>query len=154
MVATNTNYYRKSEVKGLDDTKGVKGLVDAGITEVPRIFHQPPESDDHYSIKNSSSDSEASHNLTLIFSNNENVAKVREASETWGFFQIVNHGIPVDVQEEIKDGVRGFFDLDTQVKKELYSRDHSRPMVYNSNFDLYSSPATNWRDTVFVLYGS
>ncbi|KAM1984799.1 hypothetical protein ACFX16_013023 [Malus domestica] len=60
MVATNTNYYRKSEVKGLDDTKGVKGLVDAGITEVPRIFHQPPESDDHYSIKNSSSDSEAS----------------------------------------------------------------------------------------------
>ncbi|RXI00057.1 hypothetical protein DVH24_030547 [Malus domestica] len=46
MVATKTNYDQKSEVKAFDDTKeGVKGLVDAGITEVPRIFHQPLESD-------------------------------------------------------------------------------------------------------------
>ncbi|KAM1057723.1 hypothetical protein PS1_031111 [Malus domestica] len=59
MVATNTNYDRKSEVKALDDTKGVKDLVDAGITEVHRIFHHPPESDVHYQINNSGSDSEA-----------------------------------------------------------------------------------------------
>ncbi|KAM1380513.1 hypothetical protein ACFX2I_022231 [Malus domestica] len=46
MVATKTNYDQKSEVKAFDETKeGVKGLVDEGITEVPRIFHQPPESD-------------------------------------------------------------------------------------------------------------
>ncbi|XP_068332012.1 1-aminocyclopropane-1-carboxylate oxidase homolog 1-like [Pyrus communis] len=162
MVATNTNDDRKSEVKAFDDTKeGVKGLVDAGITEVPTIFHQPPELDDHY-IKNSSSDSEARQfsipvidlqglELGSPTKRNEIVAKVGEASETWGFFQIVNHGIPVDVLEEIKDGVRGFFEQDTQVKKELYTRDPLKPLVYNSNFDLYSAPATNWRDT-FLCY--
>ncbi|XP_068327736.1 1-aminocyclopropane-1-carboxylate oxidase homolog 1-like [Pyrus communis] len=164
MVATNTNYDRKSEVKAFDETKeGVKGLVDAGITEVPRIFHRPPESDDHYHINNPSSDSEATQfsipvidlqgldRLDSPTKRKEIVAKVREASETWGFFQIINHGIPVGVLEEIKDGVRGFFELDTQVKKELYTRDPFKPLIYNSNFDLYSAPVTNWRDT-FMCY--
>ncbi|KAL6293824.1 hypothetical protein ACE6H2_001966 [Prunus campanulata] len=165
MVATSTNevpgianYDRKSEVKTFDDTKqGVKGLVDAGITQVPRIFHLPV---DQYPI-NSTCDSELTKTQLRIpvidlegleYDNNptkrkEIVAKVAEASETWGFFQIANHGIPVDVLEEIKNGVRGFFEQDTEVKKELYTRDHFRPVIYNSNFDLYSAPATNWRDT-------
>ncbi|XP_021817929.1 1-aminocyclopropane-1-carboxylate oxidase homolog 1-like [Prunus avium] len=165
MVATSTNevpgianYDRKSEVKTFDDTKeGVKGLVDAGITQVPRIFHLPV---DQYPI-NITCDSEPTKTQLRIpvldlegleYDNNptkrkEIVAKVAEASETWGFFQIANHGIAVDVLEEIKNGVRGFFEQDTEVKKELYTRDHFRPMIYNSNFDLYSAPATNWRDT-------
>ncbi|KAM1281647.1 hypothetical protein ACFX15_021789 [Malus domestica] len=153
MVATNTNYDRKSEVKAFDDTKeGVKGLVDAGITEVPRIFHHLLEESE------TSSDSEASQfsiavidlqglELGSLTKRKEIVAKVAEASETWGFFQIANHGIPVDVLEEMKNGARGFFEQDTQVKKELYTREHSRPLVYNSNFDLYSAPATSWRDS-------
>jgi hypothetical protein len=36
---------RVKELKAFDETKlGVKGLVDAGITKVPRIFYQPPDS--------------------------------------------------------------------------------------------------------------
>ncbi|KAL6189496.1 hypothetical protein ACLB2K_040884 [Fragaria x ananassa] len=78
--------------------------------------------------------------------------KTLHASESWGFFQIVNHGIPVDVLEEIKDGARGFFEQDTEVQKQFYTRDNfSSPFVNNSNFDLYSAPATNWRDT-FTCY--
>ncbi|XP_021807547.1 1-aminocyclopropane-1-carboxylate oxidase homolog 3-like isoform X2 [Prunus avium] len=166
MVATNTNevqtnYDRQSELKAFDDTKeGVKGLVDAGITEVPRIFHQPP--DEHF-IDNTS-DSGATQTQFSIpvldleglaldspTKRKEIVAKVGEASETWGFFQIANHGIPIGVLEEIKDGVRGFFEQDIEVKKELYTRDYFRPVIYNSNFDLYKAPATNWRDT-FCCY--
>ncbi|PQM40978.1 1-aminocyclopropane-1-carboxylate oxidase homolog 1-like isoform X2 [Prunus yedoensis var. nudiflora] len=164
MVGTNTNevptnYDRKSELKAFDDTKeGVKGLVDAGITVVPRIFHQPP---DQYSINNNF-DSEATQFSVPVIDleglefdrptkREEIVTKVGEASETWGFFQIVNHGIPIDVLEEIKDGVRGFHEQDTQVKKQFYTRDHFKPVVYNSNFDLHRAPATNWRDT-FMCY--
>ncbi|KAM7462959.1 hypothetical protein LguiA_031080 [Lonicera macranthoides] len=42
-TANKPIYDRTSELKAFDETKaGVKGLVDAGITQVPRIFHQPP----------------------------------------------------------------------------------------------------------------
>ncbi|KAM5553098.1 1-aminocyclopropane-1-carboxylate oxidase [Rosa sericea] len=160
MVATNrnevpTNYDRKYELKAFDDTKeGVKGLVDAGITEIPRIFYHPPE---ECSIDNTSDSEEVRFSIPVIdleglFDPNKRkaiVAAVGEASETWGFFQISKHGIPFDVLEEMKDGVRGFYEQDTEVKKQYYTRDQysSSTVVYNSNFDLYSAPATNWRDS-------
>ncbi|KAK4732545.1 hypothetical protein R3W88_025533 [Solanum pinnatisectum] len=37
------DYDRSDEVKAIDDTKaGIKGLVDSGIVEIPRIFIRPP----------------------------------------------------------------------------------------------------------------
>lgn len=36
-------YDQLKEIKAFDDTKaGIKGLVDAGILEIPRIFIMPP----------------------------------------------------------------------------------------------------------------
>ncbi|XP_050374919.1 1-aminocyclopropane-1-carboxylate oxidase homolog 3-like [Argentina anserina] len=163
MVATNrnevpTNYDRKQELKAFDDTKeGVKGLVDAGIAEIPRIFYHAP---DGCSIDNTSDPEETQHSIPVIdleglfdpTKREEIVAAVGEASESWGFFQIENHGIPLNVLEEMKEGVRGFHEQDTEVKKQFYTRDNlSNSFVYNSNFDLYSAPATNWRDS-FMCY--
>ena len=54
------------------------------------------------------------------------------------------------IMEEIKDGVKRFHEQDTEVKKQFYTRDGLKPVVYNSNFDLYSAPSTNWRDSFFV----
>ena len=157
MVVTSRDevpdYDRASELKAFDDTKaGVKGLVDAGVTEIPRIFHHPPESLD----KTSATTGDTQFSIPAIdlegidkdvIKRKEIVERVGEASETWGFFQVVNHGIPVSVLEEIKEGARRFYEQDTEIKKELYTRDLMRPMVYNSNFDLYRGAATNWRDT-------
>ncbi|XP_050870364.1 1-aminocyclopropane-1-carboxylate oxidase homolog 12-like [Lathyrus oleraceus] len=80
------------------------------------------------------------------------VEKIRETSETWGFFQAVNHGIEITVLDEMKNGVIRFFEQDSEVKRELYSRDDVvKPLVYNSNFHLYSSPAANWRNTFYCF---
>ncbi|KAK9724374.1 hypothetical protein RND81_05G067900 [Saponaria officinalis] len=64
-----------------------------------------------------------------------------------GFFRVVNHGIPLNVLEDMLDGVRRFFEQDDDVKKDYYSRDYSRKLKYNSNFDLFIGNATNWRDS-------
>lgn len=37
------------------------------------------------------------------------------------------------------------------MKKEYYSRDSSRKVYFNSNFDLFQAPVANWRDTLFCL---
>ncbi|KAF3456509.1 hypothetical protein FNV43_RR01161 [Rhamnella rubrinervis] len=51
----------------------------------------------------------------------------------------------------MKDGVKRFHEQDTEVKKQFYTRDSSKPVVYDSNFDLYSAPSANWRDTLSEL---
>ncbi|PON33332.1 Isopenicillin N synthase [Parasponia andersonii] len=152
-------YDRAAEFKAFDETKaGVKGLVDAGITEIPRIFHHPT-SDDYVETSSVSGDTQLSIPVIDLKGLNKDgtdqqkeiVEKVREALETWGFFQIVNHGIPESVLEEMKNGVRRFYEQETEVKKEFYTRDPTKPVVYNSNFDLSTGISTNWRDTFLCL---
>ena len=145
---------RASELKAFDDTKaGVKGLVDAGVVEIPRIFYRPPKMDDSSSV-------ETHLGVPVVdledvdkdpFKRREIVDKIREASETWGFFQAVNHGVPARLQEEVINGVRRFHELDSEVKKQYYTRETTAPFVYNCNFDLFSAPAANWRDTFFTF---
>lgn len=145
------NFDRKTELKIFDETKaGVKGLVDAGTTKVPRIFFAPPEYSSH-TPKN---------DFTIPVIDLDGIGEdpgrredavriIRDASETWGFFQVANHGIPVSILDEMLEGVRRFYEQDTEVKKEWYTRDGSKRVVYNSNFDLYSAGAANWRDTTY-----
>ncbi|XP_011091186.1 1-aminocyclopropane-1-carboxylate oxidase homolog 1-like [Sesamum indicum] len=148
-AATEPNYDRQSELKAFDDTKaGVKGLVDAGITRVPRIFHHPPQN-----LENITKKSEFRFPVIDLDGVNHDCLKRKEiidrildASETWGFFQVINHGIDVSTLEEMVDGVRRFHE-DTETKKQYHSRDFTKKMIYNSNFDLFSSPAASWRDS-------
>uniref|UniRef100_A0A175YQ74 Uncharacterized protein n=1 Tax=Daucus carota subsp. sativus TaxID=79200 RepID=A0A175YQ74_DAUCS len=110
---------RRRELQAFDDTKaGVKGLVDAGIQKVPNIFIHPPDAFG----KNSSDKCKEFSIPTIDFecldkdptSRQDIVEKVRCASETFGFFQVVNHGIPVSVLEEALHGVHRFFDQDSE----------------------------------------
>ena len=139
------------ELKAFDDTKaGVKGLVDAGITKVPRIFYHPADN-----IKKASDLGYTEYTIPVIdlakihedpSVRKRVVERVRDASETWGFFQVVNHGIPESTLKEMEDGMLRFFKQDNEVKKEFYTRDH-RPFMYNSNFTLYSRPSATWKDS-------
>ncbi|KAF3456064.1 hypothetical protein FNV43_RR00707 [Rhamnella rubrinervis] len=152
------DYDRASELKAFDETKaGVKGLVDGGVTQIPRIFYC--QSGD-YLESSISGGEKIQFSIPVIdlggvsedpFRRKKIVERIGEASETWGFFQIVNHGFPVSVMEEIKNGVLRFHEQDIEVKKQFYTRDPMRPVVYNSNFDLHKAPSTNWRDSFTIL---
>ncbi|KAI8024257.1 hypothetical protein LOK49_LG03G01133 [Camellia lanceoleosa] len=158
-AGSDLNYNRKTELKAFDDTKaGVKGLVDSGLSKVPRIFinHQPnnQNSADSHNI-------ELKHSIPVIdlggIDNDtsgrvEAVERVREACERWGFFQVVNHGIEKSVMEEMIEWVRRFNEQETEVKKRFYTRDVMRKKVlFNTNFDLFSAPSANWRDTLSCI---
>ncbi|WOH12733.1 hypothetical protein DCAR_0832241 [Daucus carota subsp. sativus] len=144
-------YDRQSELKAFDDTKaGVKGLVDSGVTKIPRIFvHNQAQISQIPSSRHSKSGfpSIDLKNIDIDESSRGRVVKeVRDACENWGFFRVVNHGVPESVMDEMIDG---FHEQDTELKKLFYSRDFTKKFLYNSNFDLYKAPAANWRDTIF-----
>ncbi|XP_028127286.1 1-aminocyclopropane-1-carboxylate oxidase homolog [Camellia sinensis] len=153
-AAIETNYDRAQELKAFDDTKiGVKGLVDAGIATVPKIFIQPPDN-----LNKTTNPNNIQFNFPIIdltgidkdpIPRREVVDEIREAVENWGFFQVVNHGVPESVLEEMKKGVHRFYEQDSEVRKEWYTRDVKKAAVYNSNFDLFSALAANWRDTFY-----
>ncbi|KAF3618289.1 putative 1-aminocyclopropane-1-carboxylate oxidase -like protein 1-like isoform X2 [Capsicum annuum] len=147
-------YDRKAELEAFDETTkaGVKGLVDTGIRKVPRIFKQPSQSEDSTILSNK----KLLIKLPIIdldgikedpIKRKNIVQAVGYSSETWSFFQVINHGIPSHVLEEMKDGVIRFFEQDTEVKKQWYTRDLTKKFTFNRSFDLFRGPVTNWRDT-------
>lgn len=145
---------RMKELKAFDNTKlGVKGLVDAGIPNVPNMFVRSPKElaedlnhpKSHIGLPLIDLDC-----LSLTNSHAKIADQVRFASEEWGFFQVVNHGIPFEVLDNMLAGIRNFNEQDIDAKRELYTRDRKRRVRFNSNHDLFQSQRADWRDTLSV----
>ncbi|KAK6122720.1 hypothetical protein DH2020_043539 [Rehmannia glutinosa] len=157
--ANDSEYDRNSEIKAFDDTKaGVKGLTEAGVEKIPRIFVH-----EQYILEKNLTFGRSGLSIPVIdlecLNKNasariEIIHRVKEACEEWGFFQIVNHGIPMSLMNKVVESVRKFHELESEVKKQYYSRDFKRKVVYNSNFDLHQAPSANWRDTLYLIMAS
>ncbi|XP_074317942.1 1-aminocyclopropane-1-carboxylate oxidase homolog 1-like [Silene latifolia] len=155
---TQTKYDREKELREFDNTKtGVKGLVDSGVKTIPKIFIRP--------LEEISEDSKPQNvnklvlpviDLEKIHTNNnsrrELVEQIENASAKWGFFQVINHGIPLNVIEKMLEMVKMFHEQDVEAKMEYYGRDvhTNKQVVYDSNFDLFTSKNAYWRDTLSV----
>ncbi|XP_059310134.1 1-aminocyclopropane-1-carboxylate oxidase homolog 1-like [Lycium ferocissimum] len=151
----SSEYDRKREIQAFDDSKaGVKGLMDAGVTRLPRIFlhnqyvNEKKQNSDNVITKFSIPVIDFEGLGKSAAQRADIVRGIKDACENWGFFQVVHHEIPLIVLEKVLEGVRHFHEQDFEVKKEFYSRDVTRKFSYNSNFDLHKTRAANWRDTL------
>ncbi|KAL6638594.1 hypothetical protein ACP70R_023705 [Stipagrostis hirtigluma subsp. patula] len=151
-------YDRLSELKAFDETKaGVKGLVDAGVIAVPRIFHHPPDHDHHLHDATATTSCIPVIDLSLsaeVAARAQLVAQVKAAAETVGFFQVLNHGVPDELLAGMLASIRRFNEEPAEARRPFYTRDPARRVRYQSNFDLFQSPAANWRDTIFLDTGA
>ncbi|KAM7253771.1 hypothetical protein ACFE04_031453 [Oxalis oulophora] len=136
-----------AEMKKFAETKaGVKGLVDAGLVKLPRIFIQPPERLSKYPVSNDSTLSVPV--IDLIGLENEDrkkeiVSKIRQAVEIWGVFQLINHGIPTDIIDSVLEGVKEFVEQPPEVKNADYN---SKVFGFYSSATFKQSAAASWRD--------
>ncbi|XP_075653192.1 1-aminocyclopropane-1-carboxylate oxidase homolog 4-like [Castanea sativa] len=151
-------YDRMKEVKEFDESKiGVKGLAESGITSIPRMFIHSPET--LSDLKKPNSQTCTKKNIPLIDLSHFNsptkrhqlVEQIRDATSTWGFFQVINHGIPKPVLDETINAIKAFHDQPHEVKSKLYNRDNGKQgVVYSSNYDLYRAKAASWHDSLLV----
>ncbi|KAH9682101.1 hypothetical protein WN944_025978 [Citrus x changshan-huyou] len=155
---TKTSSENGSEIdrerKAFDDTKaGVKGLVDAGVVNIPRIFIRPPgELAEELTTHQGKLQAPVIDLDGIRYNKLEDIVdQVRAACETWGFFQVINHGVPLHLMEEMIEGVRKFNEQDVEVKKQFYTREPTRNVRFYSNFDLYHSRTASWKDTLAIF---
>ncbi|KAF2308409.1 hypothetical protein GH714_006878 [Hevea brasiliensis] len=116
------DYNRLDEVKQFDNSKiGVKGLVDSGLTSLPRMFIHPKGAlSDLKSVARTESQVIPTIDLSGVDSDRRPaiVEQVSNACRKLGFFQIMNHGLPLDVMNRTIAAVKGFHELPTEVKKQ------------------------------------
>ncbi|XVF02899.1 hypothetical protein REPUB_Repub04eG0214700 [Reevesia pubescens] len=155
IVNGENQYDRAEEVKRFDESKiGVKGLVDSGLTAIPRFFIHPPETLSDLKFKTKPEpESVVIPTIDLSGPRSTVVEQVASASRSFGFFQIVNHGIPVQVLNRTIGSIRAFHEQPTDVKARFYRRDMGTGVSFISNVDLFHSKAASWRDTLQIKLG-
>lgn len=135
----------------VDEGNGVKGLAESGIQCVPKRYIQPQEE---------------RHDATHVVENERipiiDVSQIDDpavadaicaAAEEWGFFQVINHGVPMNVLNEVKEATRNFFQLPTAEKKK-YSKTCSPTgnVRYGTSFYPEGEKSLEWKDYLSLLY--
>ncbi|XP_038697210.1 1-aminocyclopropane-1-carboxylate oxidase homolog 1-like [Tripterygium wilfordii] len=152
--ANDKPYDRLKDMKAFDESKaGVKGLVDSGITSIPPFFIHPPDSLSTIVRTSSNPNIIPTIDLSGVYSDKRPVLvqQVAHACRELGFFQIVNHGIPLKVMENMIGAVKSFHEQPTEIKSRIYSRDFNRSVHFSSNIDLFNCKAASWRDTLNIM---
>lgn len=80
------------------------------------------------------------------------VEEVRKAATEWGVMHIVNHGIPLELVEQLRKVGKEFFDLPIE-QKEQYANDQSSGKIqgYGSKLANNASGQLEWEDYFFHL---
>ncbi|KAL9227582.1 hypothetical protein vseg_003256 [Gypsophila vaccaria] len=145
------NYDREVELSELMSTKaGVKGLVDSGISSVPRIFKVQAEQK-HSEEFNCNNKQFQVPIINLEGFQGERrqeiIDDILHASKTWGIFQVVCHGVPSDVMKNMLRSVSEFHEQPRELKEEFYSHDSTRKVWYYMTVHPVRKAAL-WKDTI------
>ncbi|KAL2933325.1 F6'H2: Feruloyl CoA ortho-hydroxylase 2 [Bienertia sinuspersici] len=132
---------------------GVKGLSETELGDLPQQYIQPQsERPSCMKIMDESS-------IPIIDVSNWDdpmvVKSVCDAAHKWGFFQIINHGIPLEVLENVKLATLAFFSLPPEEKRNYFK--HTSPSNHvrlSTSFIPEAENALEWKDYLSLFYVS
>ncbi|TVU31731.1 hypothetical protein EJB05_23429, partial [Eragrostis curvula] len=83
-------------------------------------------------------------------SSEEECAKLGSACKQWGFFQLINHGVPDDVISNFRNDLTGFFKLPLEAKK-VYSMLPGNLEGYGQHFVVSENQKLDWADMFYLM---
>eukprot|EP00262_Sarcandra_glabra_P009447 TRINITY_DN23834_c0_g1_i1.p1 TRINITY_DN23834_c0_g1~~TRINITY_DN23834_c0_g1_i1.p1 ORF type:complete len:380 (-),score=52.77 TRINITY_DN23834_c0_g1_i1:133-1233(-) len=133
---------------------GVKGIADTGISRVPDRYIQPMQerininASPHVPPPIDLSELDGPHPERAA-------AELLKAAETLGFFQVVNHGVPGELLEQLKEAAHQFFNQPAEKKAVYLRRVSPSPHVkYGTSFAPEKEKALEWKDYLSMAYTS
>ncbi|KAK9126552.1 hypothetical protein Scep_015398 [Stephania cephalantha] len=141
--------------------RGVKHLCESGITRVPSKYVLPAQ--ERPNIKKEISERNMSNgrrNISLPIidfaelqgSNRSKALKnLSNACEEFGFFQVVNHGISIEIIRHMMDVSRRFFELPFEERSKYMTSDMRSPARYGTSFNQNKDGVFCWRDFLKLI---
>lgn len=69
--------------------------------------------------------------------------EIAKACERWGFFQVINHGLPSDLRRRVEKAAADFFSLASEEKRRV-KRDEVNPMGYHD--EEHTKNVRDWKE--------
>ncbi|KAL2240015.1 UNVERIFIED_CONTAM: G2/mitotic-specific cyclin S13-6 [Sesamum indicum] len=129
----------------LNKGNGVKGLSQINLKQIPDRFIQPPEERlDHIQIATQ----ESVPVIDVSRWDDPGIAEsICEAAAKWGFFQIINHGIPDEVLENVKRAAHDFFELPVEERRRyLKENSPTHTVMLKTSFSPLAEKILEWKD--------
>ncbi|XP_031478352.1 jasmonate-induced oxygenase 2 [Nymphaea colorata] len=76
--------------------------------------------------------------------------EISDACREWGFFQAINHGVPDDLLDRMREVWRGFFHLPLE-EKQVYANNPKTYEGYGSRLGVEKGAILDWGDYFFLL---
>ncbi|KAM3323085.1 flavanone 3-dioxygenase 3-like [Capsicum chacoense] len=121
-------------------------LDEEGLTHVPKRYVLPPSLRPDGTLCNTCLPVVDLSYLRQPLLRPQLIHDVHLACKELGFFQVVNHGIPLSVMDDAIEAAREFFDLPPQDKRHLLSSNVYDPVRYGTSLNHVKDKVHFWRD--------
>ncbi|XP_057829622.2 protein SRG1-like [Cryptomeria japonica] len=111
--------------------------------QIPSIPHDQSDSKQNVPIIDMGKIAQAHHR-------EEEIKKIAQACDEWGFFQVVNHGIPHSLIDRVKRIGKEFFQLPLE-KKQRYSVRPGNLQGYGQTFVVSESQKLDWGNLLGLI---
>ncbi|KAF3321900.1 flavonol synthase/flavanone 3-hydroxylase-like isoform X2 [Carex littledalei] len=132
----------------------VQSLSESGLSTIPDRYIKPPS--DRPSLSITSKQNQHSIPVVDLRGLMDDVAGCRAtiqaisaACREWGFFQVVNHGVSVELMERMRETWRSFFQLPIKVK-QAYANLPKTYEGYGSRLGVEKGAILDWGDYYFL----
>ncbi|TMW94964.1 hypothetical protein EJD97_009571 [Solanum chilense] len=121
-------------------------LTEEGLTCIPKRYILPPSLRPNGTLPNTCLPIVDLSLLQYPLLRPQIIQQLHLACKELGFFQVVNHGIPLSVMKDALDNANEFFDLPYEEKMHLLSSNVHDPVRYSTSLNDVKDKVYFWRD--------